>query len=64
MTFTYTYTYYTTYEQETIVDERISEVLNQLDVYDGSAYDKIHAVYDFICQNTVYDYDNLNDDDL
>ena len=63
MTFTYTYTYYTTYEQETIVDERISEVLNQLDVYDGSAYDKIHAVYDFICQNTVYDYDNLNDDD-
>ena len=63
MTFTYTYTYYTTYEQETIVDERISEVLDQLDVYDGSAYDKIHAVYDFICQNTVYDYDNLNDDD-
>lgn len=63
MTFTYTYTYYTTYEQEILVDERINEVLAQLDVYDGSTYEKIYAVYDFICQNTVYDYDNLNDED-
>lgn len=63
MTFTYTYTYYTTYEQELAVDERTKEVLDSLDVYDSSDYEKLLAVYDFICENTEYDYDNLNDSD-
>lgn len=63
MTFTYTYTYYTTYEQETLVDEQIDRVLDELDVYKSGTYQKIKAVYDYICQNTSYDYDNLNNED-
>lgn len=62
MVFTYTYTYYTTYEQEMQVTEKINEMLNGLDVYYKSDYDKIYAVYDYVCRNTTYDYDNLNDD--
>lgn len=62
MVFTYTYTYYTTYEQEMQVTEKINEVLDGLDAYHKSDYDKIHAVYDYVCRNTTYDYDNLNDD--
>ncbi len=63
MTFTYTYTYYTTYEQEITVDEQVQKVLDELDVYDSGTYHKIKAVYDYICQHTSYDYDNLNDQD-
>lgn len=63
MTFTYTYTYYTTLEQEKTVDQRVDEVLNELNVSEKSDYDKIKSVYDYICDNTAYDYDNLNNDD-
>ena len=62
MTFTYTYTYYTTYEQEVILDEQVQMVLDELNVYDSGTYNKIKAVYDYICQHTSYDYDNLNDE--
>lgn len=63
MTFTYTYTYYTSLEQETQVDKKINEVLNTLDVSGKSDYDKIKSAYDYVCEHTDYDYDNLENDD-
>lgn len=63
ITLTYTYTYYTNYEQEQTVDQRVSEVLDELDVYAGTDYEKLEAIYSFICGNTAYDYDNLNNPD-
>lgn len=63
MTITYTYTYYTTSEQEAAVDEKVDEVLTDLDVTNKNDYQKIRATYDYICEHTVYDYDNLEDDE-
>lgn len=63
MTITYTYTYYTTSDQEAAVDKKLAEVFAQLDVAEDSDYDKVRAVYDYICAHTVYDHDNLSDDE-
>lgn len=63
MTITYTITYYTTLQQEEEMDAAVADVLDELNVSDQSRYSKIKAVYDYICTHTVYDYDNLEDDD-
>lgn len=63
MTFDYTYTYYTTYEEEMVVDEKISQTLSELNVYGESDYNKLNAVYDYICKNTKYDYENLENEE-
>ncbi|MGN0399823.1 MAG: transglutaminase domain-containing protein [Blautia sp.] len=63
MEITYTCTYYTTAEQEAAVDEKVEEVLNQLNVHGKSDYGKVKAVYDYICAHTVYDYDHVDDTD-
>jgi hypothetical protein len=62
-TIKYTMTYYTTLEQEEEVDERISEVLSQLNLDGFSTYRQIQKIYDYICTNVKYDYTNLNDSD-
>ena len=54
-------TYYTSAEQEDIVEEEIEKVLSSLSLDDKTDYEKIKAIYDYICCNTVYDYENLND---
>ena len=53
--------YYDTYEQEEIVAEQIENLLTQLNPT-GTDYQKLKTVYDWICANIVYDFDNLNDD--
>ena len=58
---TYYVEYYTTAAQEAEVDQKVSEVLNQLDVFDENEYDRIYAIYEYICDNVVYDYDHVND---
>ncbi|MCI5649147.1 MAG: S-layer homology domain-containing protein [Fusicatenibacter sp.] len=60
---TYTFTYYTTIEQENEMDTAVAELLDQLDVYDDTDYEKVKAIYDYICEHTVYDYDHLEDAD-
>ena len=52
MTFTYTYTYYTTYEQEMTVDEQVQKVLDKLDVYDSGTYHKIKGGFMIISVST------------
>ncbi len=57
----YQLTYYTTAEQEAELDAAVSSALNGLSLGGKTEYQKIRAVYDFICANTVYDYDHLGD---
>ena len=59
LTITYKPRYYTTAEQETQLDAAVKNVLDQLDVYDATDYEKVCAVYDYICNNVEYDYEGL-----
>lgn len=59
-TLTYEMSYYTTAEQEQQVDIRIQQLLEQLNVYNARDYDKVKAIYDYICKNVTYDYDGLS----
>ncbi len=62
VTLTYTITYFTTAEQEEELDAAVEELLNELDLYDEDDYHKIEGVYDYICDNVVYDFGNLEDE--
>ena len=57
--YSYQLTYYTTAEQEAEMDAAVASTLNQLALGGKTEYQKIRAVYDFVCANTVYDYDHL-----
>lgn len=62
LTITYSVLYYTTAEQETALGARVNEVLDSFGFTAGSSdYEKVCAVYDYICANVSYDYDNLYD---
>ena len=58
-TITFEMNYYTTQEQEREMDVAVDQLLQQLNVGDKSDIEKITAVYDYICQNVNYDYENL-----
>lgn len=60
---TYEIPYYTTLDEEEWLEEAIATLLTELDLSAKSDYEKIRAVYDYICQNVTYDYANLNDAD-
>ena len=61
-TITYTITYYTTAEQELIVDTAVDELLTSLNASTSTDYEKICAIYDYICENVTYDHDHLDDE--
>ena len=58
----YAVTYYTTADQEELVDEKVNQLLSQLDLGDKSNYEKVTGVYDYICSHVTYDYDHLDDE--
>lgn len=60
-TITYAVTYYTTLEQEQVLDSVVSQILNSLQLTTLSEYEKIRTIYDWVCSNVSYDYVNLND---
>lgn len=60
-TMRYTVTYYTDAAQEAEMDAKVAGILDSLNVYASSAYDKIRAVYGYLTENVVYDYANLSD---
>lgn len=62
LTLSYAVTYYTTKEQEEAVDAKVAAVLEKLHLDGKSDYQKIKAIYDYICKNVTYDYANLEDD--
>ena len=53
--------YYTTAQQEAELTTAINKLKTSLKLSSKSNYDKIFAVYDYMCQNITYDYANLND---
>ena len=53
--------YYTTAQQEAELTTAINKLKTNLKLSSKSNYDKIFAVYDYMCQNITYDYANLND---
>ena len=54
--------YYTTYAQEVELDAAVANLLNQLNLWEKTDYEKVCAVYDYICDTVEYDYEHLNDD--
>ncbi len=51
--------YWTTKEQEDYVDETVDLILEDLDVYAASQYEKIKKVHDYIIAHVEYDNDYL-----
>lgn len=54
--------YYTTAEQDKEFDTAVKKVLAQLRVDGMSDYEKVRAIYKYICSNVTYDEAHLNDD--
>lgn len=53
-------TYYTTNEQEEVVDQAVANLITELNITDAmSDYQKLCAFYDYVCANVTYDNDNL-----
>lgn len=63
LTLTYEMSYYTTAEQEQLVDSKIRQLSEQLDVENARDYEKVKAIYDYLCKNVTYDYDGLKQGD-
>ncbi len=60
-----TYNYHTNRSQEEYMNTEVPRILSDIDINimsKGTDYDKVKAIYDWICQNITYDYDNLEDD--
>lgn len=60
--FTYDLAYCDTPEQQDVMDSAVATLLGQLNLYGKSDYEKICGIYDWMCANITYDYDNLEDD--
>ena len=52
----FTMSYHTTAEQEDELDVKVAEILDELNVYSVSDYEKIKAVHDYIINNVTYTF--------
>jgi hypothetical protein len=58
---TITPVYYSTLGEEQEVDKKVAEIFEKLSVGESSSeYEKVQAVYDYICSNVKYDYVHKN----
>lgn len=55
-TLTFNMNYLSTYDEEVLVNRKVKEVLDYLNVYSNDTYTKIKAVHDYIVTNIDYDY--------
>lgn len=62
ITFTYRMIYYTTSAQEAEMDLAVDALLDELIEDHMSDYEKVCAIYGWMCENITYDYANLGDD--
>lgn len=53
---TYSFTYYTTAEQEAAVDTAVDALLADMNLTGKSDYEKVKTIYDWLCGNVTYDY--------
>ena len=63
VTITYTFTYLHNAAQEAELREAIANLKTQLNLDGKTDYEKIKAIYDYMCANITYDYDNLKNDE-
>ena len=61
-TLNFGFVYFTTASQEAEVDRVVDELRKQLNLDEKSDYEKIYAVYDWLCTNVRYDYTNLENE--
>lgn len=62
--YTYTVTYYTTSDQEAVFDAAVDNAFSENGIYGMETdFEKIKAIYQYICSHVTYDYTNLNDED-
>lgn len=61
--FTYQPLYYTTLEQEEAVTEELDYLIPELLESEETDYDKIRMIYEYVCDNVTYDYDNVDNAD-
>ncbi len=61
-TATYQFAYFTSYEQEQQVTDKVNQVIQSLSLSGKSTEEKIRAIYGYITEHVAYDYANLNND--
>ena len=62
LTIKYTMTWYTTAKQERAVDAKVQKILQSLDLDGKSDYEKISAIYSYVCDHVTYDAAHDADD--
>ena len=62
-TITYTMTYHSSAAQEAEMDTAVGKLLNELNVSEADAYNKLKTIYDYITSSVTYDHANLENDD-
>lgn len=58
----YSITYFSTEEQEREVDEKVDRILDFLKIEEMSEYQKILTIYSYLCSNTSYDWEGIDND--
>lgn len=58
MNFKLTMNYFTDGEQEKLVDQKISEIIDSLDIGGCTDYEKLCKIYEYVINSAEYDYDN------
>lgn len=53
--------YYSTMEEEAQVNAETDRILRSLDLEGRTNYEKVRAIYSYICNNVSYDYGHLDD---
>ena len=62
VTVTYILTYMSTYEQELELTAAVNEAIDSLNMENDDDYTKVYKIYNYICDNVDYDFENLYDD--
>ena len=60
--FTYDLLYYDTPEQQDAMDTAVADLLDDLDVYEASDFEKVCSIYEWLCTNITYDNVNLENE--
>lgn len=55
---TYNFTYYITENQELELQKKLVEIMKELNLDGRSNYEKVVAIYNYICNHVAYDYEN------
>ena len=56
---TYNFKWLTTYDMEQEMNIAVENLLEDLNLWNASNYEKVKGVYDYICDNVKYDYEHL-----